>query len=325
MTASDIARRKRRTAGLTVTLLGIATIGLAVACAALGQEVLTLGENIEKAAEIEARLRMLEEEHESSAHKKAELEAEISRLRPQAEEARTEANKLKGLRADVSRTRAERDRLAKEVEVLTTDRGTLHGTVGMLTEQKESLKAEGDGLAGRAEAERKRLDEVQQAVNERRAELTRFTDALAAEKQKLAQVETDLANTDRFLVAKRAELKGLTAEEQVLRAEIAQLKKTGEKLEAANRSEEEQSASLRKEAVDGRTALATVQGQLNRAREELARTKATLDNETAQAEAVAARLQRLTSLEATARLRIRDMIADLSETERTHAGSESRQ
>ena len=325
MTASDIARRKRRTAGLTVALLGIATIGLAVACAALGQEVLTLGENIEKAAEIEARLRMLEEEHESSAHKKAELEAEISRLRPQAEEARTEANKLKGLRADVSRTRAERDRLAKEVEALTTDRGTLHGTVGMLTEQKESLKAEGDGLAGRAEAERKRLDEVQQAVNERRAELTRFTDALAAEKQKLAQVETDLANTDRFLVAKRAELKGLTAEEQVLRAEIAQLKKTGEELEAANRSEEEQSASLRKEAVDGRTALATVQGQLNRAREELARTKATLDNETAQAEAVAARLQRLTSLEATARLRIRDMIADLSETERTHAGSESRQ
>lgn len=325
MTASEMTRQKRRTTGLTVSLLGIATIGLAIACAALGQEVLNLDERVKEVAEIKAHLPGLRAERDSLVEEIATNKAELSSLRTQAEEAQAIASTLPNLQAEESRTRAERDRLAKEVAAFTADRDTLRGTFDMLAERRRSLEVEVDGLASRAEAERKRLIEVQQTVNEKRAELTQTTDTLAAKTQTLAQVETELANADRLLDSKRAEIKGLTAEEQNLRAEVARMKKLGEELETGSQREAERLASLEEAIVTARTTLSTAEGERDRARDELARTQAILATETAQAEAVAARLQRLTILEATARQQIRTMIEDLNEAERVHAGSESQQ
>lgn len=319
MTASEMTRQKRRTTGLTVSLLGIATIGLAIACAALGQEVLNLDERMREAAEIEARLPGLRAERDSLIEEVAMQKAEFSSLRTQADEAQAMASTLPNLQAEESRARAERDRLAKQVTTLTADRDSLQGMFDELAERRRSLEVEVDGLASRAEAERKRLNEVQQSVNEKRTELTQTTDTLAAEAQTLAQVKTELASTDRLLDSKRAEFKGLTAEEQDLRAAITRFENVGEELETRSQREAERLATLEEAIVTARTELATAQGQRDRVRDELGRTRAMLDTETAQAEAVAARLQRLTSLEATVRQRIRVMIEDLSEAERIHA------
>ena len=143
--------------------------------------------------------------------------------------------------------------------------------------------------------------------------------------QKLAHAQTDLANVGRMLDAKRAELSGLTAEEQNLRDRVARSTEAEEEIEAGNRREAERLASLREEIVAARTALTTLLGQRDRARDELARATAMLESENAQAEAAAARLQRLTGLEVKVRQQIRAMVEELTLAGRIDGGSESQQ
>ena len=62
MTASDLARRQRRTTEFSVGLLLVAALGLAFALSAIGEEVLMMPERRKEAEEIEARLPELREE-----------------------------------------------------------------------------------------------------------------------------------------------------------------------------------------------------------------------------------------------------------------------
>ena len=217
MTASDSVRQQRRTTGLSVVLLAFATVALGIAFSAVGEEILTLPESRKEAAEIAARLPGLRTERDSLLEEIAAQKAELSNQRSKVEEAQRITGRLPERQAEETRARDERDRLGKEVAALTADRDTLQGTVDRLAGRRKTIENELDELASRAEAERKRLDEVRQAVNEERTTLTQTGDEHAAESQKLAQVKTNLANTDRLLDSKRAELKGLAAEEQDLR------------------------------------------------------------------------------------------------------------
>ncbi len=416
MTTSEPTRRQRRTTGLSVALLALATVALAIAFSAVGQEILTLPDSRQEAAEIAARLPVLradrdalldevaahkaelsslrtrveeardiagrlpdlraeetraraerdrltrevsalvadrdslrgtvdqlverrrgfEDEHQnlvdrSKADRDALLDevaahkAELSSLRTRVEEARDIAGRLPDLRAEETRARAERDRLTREVSALVADRDSLRGTVDQLVERRRGFEDEHQNLVDRSEAERKRLDEVRQAVGEGRASLTQIRDEHAAQTQKLAQLMTDLADTDRLLESKRAELKSLTIEEQDLRTRVARLQEEGEKLEIGNQQAADQSATLHEELAKTRTALTTIQGQRDQARDELARARAMRDVEQANLETVSIRLQHLTSLEARAQQQLRAMIEDLSAVEQTRTESESSQ
>lgn len=315
MTASDMTRQQRRTTRFTVLLLVVATVGLGIACVAIGQEILTLPYSREELAEIEARLPQLREEQKSLIAEVAAQKVELSNLRTKVEEAKAVTSRLPDLHAEETRARDGRDRLVREVGALTSDRDTLQRAVDQLTDQKKSLENEISALGGRIEAERKRLDEMRQALNEERTTHTQISDARAAEEQKLARVKTDLAKTDRLLESRRAEFKGLTAEEQSLRDQVEGLKEAGKELETGNRRETERLASLQEEIVAARTTLATVNGQRDRARDELARASAMVDVKNVQAEAVDARLLHLTGLEAKVRQQLRVMIVDLEAVE----------
>ena len=322
MTASDSVRRQRRTTELSVALLALAAVALAIAFSAVGQEVLTLPDRRQEAAEIAARLPGLQAERNALLDEVAAHKAELSSLRTKVEEARDIAGRLPDLRAEETRARAERDRLTREVAALAADRDTLRGTVDQLAERRRSFEDEHHNLVARTEAERKRLDEVRQAVGDRRTTLTQIGDEHAAQGQKLAQLMTDLADTDRLLESKRTVLKGLTVEEQDLRTRVARLQEEGEKLEIGNQRAAEQSATLREELAEARTTLTTIQGQRDQARDELARARTMRDVEHAYLETVAVRLQHLTSLEARVRQQLRAIIEDLSAVEQASAGSE---
>lgn len=323
MTASDTAKQQRHTLGLTIGLLMVATVGLVIACVAIAEEILTLPESRKEAAEITARLPVLRAERDSLINEIAMLKAELESQGTKAEQARAIAGELVGLQAEETRARAERDRLAKEVAALTSDQGTLQRTVDLLSEQIKNFKGEINNLVGRAGAERQRLDEVQQEVNEGRQILAQTKDALVAEKQKLAQTETDLADTTRLLDSKRAEFRGLTTEEQDIRAQVARLEGEKEELTAGNQREAKRLASLQDEIRTVRTTLSVTQGQLDQVRDELDRAQAVLETENARAETVSARLQRLTGLDAKVRQQIRTMIEELGEVERNQFGSET--
>ena len=115
MTNSGTGRQQRRTFGLAATLLTIATLGLAVAWSALGQEVLSLPENRREAAEITARLPGLRAERDGLIGEVAALKAELASLTGQAESAAAELRQLRAGLADAS---SERDRLAGEATLL---------------------------------------------------------------------------------------------------------------------------------------------------------------------------------------------------------------
>lgn len=322
MTASDSAKQQRQTIGLTVGLLMIATVGLAIAWAAIGQEVLTLPENRRDAAEIAARLPSLREERDSLINEIATLKAEAEDHRTKAERAAAVAKELPALQAEEARARGERDRLTKAVGALTSDRDTLQVAVGSLAARRTSIESEINALASRTEAERKRLDEVRQAVSEERTVLAQTKDAIASERQKQAQIETDLANVKRMLDSKRAELNGLTAEERRLLDQVVRLRGVRDELATGNQRESERLASLQSEAGTARIELASVQGQRDRVRDEFARVKAMSDTENARAEAISARVQHLAGLEAKVRQQIRAMIDELGEAGRIRDGSE---
>ena len=325
MTASDTARQHRRGVGLTIGLLMVATVFLAIASAAIGEEILTLPESRQEAADIAARLPGLRAERDSLIEENAKLRAEISSQKTKIEQADAILRELPRLQDEEAQARAERDRLAKEVISLTSDQDTLQGTVDSLAGRRKSFEDAIDNLASRAEAERKRLDEVRQAVDEERKTLAQTTDALSAARQNLAQSETALANTDRLLDSKRAELTGLTAEAQGIRDQVMRLRDLRDELTTGNQRVEERIANLQSDIATARTALAAVEGERDRARETLARTEARLETENAWAEATSARLQRLTGLEAKVRQQIRTMIEELGEVERTQGGSETSQ
>ena len=224
MTASDTVRQQRRTVGLTVGLLMVATLALGIACAAIGEEILTLPETRMEAAEIAARLPGLRAERDTLIEEVAKLRSELEGHRARVEQAEAVASEIQTLQAEERRARGERDRLTKEVIALTSDRDSLQAAVDSLAGRRKSFEAEVGDLVDRTAGERKRFDEVRQEVSEERKSLTQAKDALSAEKQKLAQAETELADTDRLLNSKRAELNGLTVEERNVRDQVARLR-----------------------------------------------------------------------------------------------------
>lgn len=128
-----------------------------------------------------------------------------------------------------------------------------------------------------------------------------------------------------LLHSKRAELKGLVTEEQTIRDQVARMKEEREELTTGNLREAERFASLQDEIDATRTKLTMALGQRDRAKDELVRATAMADAENSRAEAIAARLQLPTGLEARVRQQIRTMIEELSMAERTRDGSEPRQ
>ncbi len=323
MTTSDTAKRQRRTVGLTIGLLAVVTVILALACVAIGEEILTLPENRREAADIAARLPGLRQERNSLIAKIAERKAELADLEMKAERASTIAKKLPNLQAEETRTRGARDRLAKEVAALNSDIGMLKTRGDQLTGSIKSYKDEINDLSKRSEAERKRRDEVRKELSVVLQNLAQTKGAHAAQKQKLLQDESDAASTGRLLESIRAELKGLTAEAQGIRNEIARLKEEKDELKRGNQRQTTRLANLQGEIQTIRTTLATVQEKRDRTRDELIRAEAKLTTVKTREEAASARLQDLIGLEAKARQRIRAMIDELNDAQRTNEGTET--
>ena len=117
----------------------------------------------------------------------------------------------------------------------------------------------------------------------------------------------------------------MVTEEQTIRDQVARMKEEREELTTGNLREAERFASLQDEIDATRTKLTMALGQRDRAKDELVRATAMADAENSRAEAIAARLQLPTGLEARVRQQIRTMIEELSMAERTRDGSEPRQ
>ena len=220
--------RERRYFGTAVGLVAAAAVGLMVAVVAVGEEVLTLPEARQEAADIAARLPGLREERDSLVAKIAELRASLAEARVDEQRLTRE---LPSLRSEESRRRAERDSLADEVATLTDNRSALAADVNRLKATAEDARSEADGALSRADDARSRaeglsvqLDDLRRSLAEERRKLVRTKEEVSAKLGDLDQVESDMDNADRLLTTKRAELRELTAEAATVAARLSGLK-----------------------------------------------------------------------------------------------------
>ncbi len=230
MTESKSIASQWRAVGLTVGLLMLASALLAIAIGAVGAEVLSLPESRQEAADIAARLPTLRTERDQLTEEIAQLRSQLSNLRPDMESADRLAKTLPDLQAEELRTRAERERLAKDVDSLTSNRSALQAEVDRLEGRAREYRSEVDSFSTRAQESRTQLDTIRRSISEEQRNLARAKEDVTASKADLAQVESDLANASRLLNAKRAELGELTSNTEVMSARLQTL--TGDEARA---------------------------------------------------------------------------------------------
>lgn len=313
MATSSSAKLQRRTIGFTLPLLTAAIVLLAIAWAALGQEIVTMPETRIELDEIKAELDRLRPKREELHSEIADLNNQIEGLQAEAEQARTLAEQLPILQAEELRARGERDRLSKESLALADEIDVRQRTFNGLTDRERSLKNEIEILENRTQEERKRLEEAQNEVNTKQVVLAKIIDDIAAKRNALDRLNIELSQLEQMRATKSNILKELVAEEQTLKHRIGNLQTNANELAAIISSAEILLDKTKVELDDKQAELEILLKKRDSTKFELDRVKALLDTTSTNLEAAEARIENLTRQEAKIRHQLRTIVDQLQD------------